>query len=221
MPWLPANVSANGGEIDGIFYIILWITGIIFLLVEGGLVLFIVRYRHREGRKAEHIHGNWRIEAVWTAVPFLIVIMLGAMSWGPWSDAKNPAHAPADALELAAQASQFEWQITYPGPDGQLGTEDDFQRRNQLHLPVDTPVRIYLHSEDVIHSFFLPNFRVKQDVVPGMEGQSVWFTATETGDYTLACAELCGPGHTRMMASVTVHPPGEFEAWQAEAAGTN
>lgn len=221
MPWLPPNVSAHGGEIDGIFYLILWITGIIFVLVEGGLLLFIFRYRHREGRKAEHTHGNWKVEVVWTAIPFLIVIVLGAMSWGPWSAAKNPGRAPADAVELAVHASQFEWQVTYPGPDGQLETDDDFQQRNQLHLPVDRPVRIHLSSEDVIHSFFLPHFRVKQDIVPGAVGQSVWFQATEPGEYILACAELCGTGHTRMMASVTVHAPGEFTAWQAESAGSN
>jgi cytochrome c oxidase subunit II len=221
LPWLPQNVSTHGGEIDGIFYVILWITGIIFLVVEGGLLWFIFRYRHKEGRKAEYIHGNWKVEVVWTAIPFLIVIVLGAMSWGPWSAAKNPRHAPPDAVELAVHAKQFEWEFTYPGPDGELGTADDFQLRNQLHIPVHRPVRIHLSAEDVIHSFFLPHFRVKQDIVPGMEGQSVWFEATEPGEYVLACAELCGTGHTRMMGSVTVHPPGEFAAWQAESAGSN
>jgi cytochrome c oxidase subunit 2 len=218
MPWLPINVSAHGGDIDAIFYVILWITGIIFVLVEVALVWFIIRYRHRDGRKAQHIHGNWKVEAVWTAIPFLIVLVLGAMSWAPWSEAKNPNRAPASALELAVHASQFEWQFTYPGPDGRLGTDDDFDRRNQLHIPVGQPVRIHLSSEDVIHSFFLPHFRVKQDIVPGMEGQSVWFQATEPGEYTLACAELCGTGHTRMMGSVTVYAPGEFEAWHTAQA---
>lgn len=215
MPWLPINVSTHGGEIDSIFYIILWITGIVFVLVEATLIWFAFRYRHREGRNAEHIHGNWKIEVVWTTIPFIIVMILGAMSWGPWSRAKNPARAPTSGLQLAVHAAQFEWQFTYPGPDGELGTEDDFEKRNQLHIPVDTPVRVHMSSEDVIHSFFLPHFRVKQDVVPGMEGQSVWFEATEPGRYELACAELCGTGHTRMKGAVTVHPPGEFEAWHS------
>lgn len=215
MPWLPINVSTHGGEIDFLFYVILWVTGIVFVLVIATLLWFAFRYRHREGRKAEHIHGHWKVEVVWTTITFLIVIVLGAMSWGPWSRAKNPARAPASALELAVHASQFEWEFTYPGPDGELGTDDDFQRRNQLHIPVDTPVRVHMSAEDVIHSFFLPHFRVKQDVVPGMSGQSVWFEATQPGQYELACAELCGTGHTRMKGSVTVYAAGEFEAWHS------
>jgi cytochrome c oxidase subunit 2 len=215
MPWLPPNVSAHGGEIDAIFYVILWITGIIFVGVEATLLWFAIRYRHKEGRKAEHTHGNLRMEVIWTAIPFLIVLVLGAMSWGPWSRAKNPARAPGGALELAVRAAQFEWQFTYPGPDGELGTDDDFERRNQLHIPVDRPIRVHLTSEDVIHSFFLPHFRVKQDLVPGMENQSVWFQATEVGEFELACAELCGTGHTRMKGSVTVYPAEEFEQWHA------
>ena len=221
LPWLPQNVSTHGGEIDGIFNLILWITMIIFLLVEGGLLWFIFRYRHKEGRKAEYTHGDTRVEIIWTAIPFVIVLVLGAMSWGPWSAAKNPVHAPDDAVEIAVAAKQFEWNFTYPGPDGELGTADDFVARNQLHIPVDTPVRVHLTAEDVIHSFFLPEFRVKQDLVPGMEEQSVWFEATETGEFTLACAELCGTGHTRMKGSVTVHTADEFEAWVASNAGSN
>lgn len=222
MPWLPPNVAAHGGEMDFIFNVILWITAIIFLVVEGALIWFVFRYRHKEGRKAEYTHGNTRIEIIWTAIPFVIVIVLGAMSWGPWADAKSPNRAPQDALELRAVGSQFEWNITYPGADGELDTDDDFVVRNQLHLPVSQPVRVHLEAEDVIHSFFLPHFRVKQDVVPGMSNQAVWFEATQAGEYVLACAELCGTGHTRMMASVTVYEPGGYEAWQASrAAGTN
>lgn len=212
MPWLPESVSTFGGDMDRIFYVILWITGIIFVLVEVTLLWFAFRYRHREGRKAEHIHGNWKIEVVWTAVPFLIVMVLGAMSWGPWQRVKNTTNFATAPLELNVHASQFEWAVTYPGPDGRLDTEDDFQRRNQLHVPANRPVVVHLSSEDVIHSFFLPEFRVKQDVVPGMD-LSAWFEATEPGEYTLACAELCGTGHTRMMGSVTVYTPEEFDAW--------
>jgi cytochrome c oxidase subunit 2 len=212
MPWLPESVSTFGGDMDRIFYVILWITGIIFVLVEATLLWFVFRYRHRDGRKAEHIHGNWKVEVVWTAVPFLIVLVLGAMSWGPWSTAKGVDRLPPDALEISVHAKQFEWNVTYPGPDGELGTGDDFERRNQLHVPANRPVLVHLSSEDVIHSFFLPQFRVKQDVVPGMD-LSAWFEATEPGQYTLACAELCGTGHTRMMGSVTVYAPDEFDAW--------
>lgn len=219
MPWLPESVSTFGGEIDFLFYVILWITGAIFLLVEGTLLWFAFRYRHREGRKAAHIHGNWKVEAVWTAIPFVIVIALGAMSFGSWSRIKNPERFPQPGLEVAVMASQFEWQITYPGPDGELGTDDDFAKRNQLHVPVGQPVVVHLTAEDVIHSFFLPHMRVKQDAVPGMD-QTLWFEATEPGTYELACAELCGTGHTRMKGSVTVHTAEAFEAWNRAESGT-
>ena len=220
MPWLPESVSTFGGDIDRIFYVILWITGIIFVLVEVTLLWFILRYRHRDGRSAVHIHGNWRVEVVWTTIPFLIVLTLGAMSWGPWHEVKYADRVPPGALELAVHAKQFEWSVTYPGPDGRLNTPDDFDRRNQLHVPLGRPVLVHLSSEDVIHSFFLPQFRVKQDVVPGMD-LSVWFQATEPGEFTLACAELCGVGHTRMKASVTVHAPGEYEAWSRDESASN
>lgn len=218
MPWLPVNVSSYGAQVDSIFYVILWVTGIIFVVVEATLVWFAFRYRHRPGREAAHVHGNWKVEVVWTTIPFLIVIALGAMSWGPWSAIKSEARFPASGLELGVHAAQFEWTITYPGADGRLGTEDDFDKRNQLHVPAGVPVRVHLSSEDVIHSFFLPQFRVKQDVVPGMD-LSTWFEATEPGVYELACAELCGTGHTRMKASVTVHTPDEFEAWNRTEGG--
>ena len=219
MPWLPINVSSFGDRVDWMFYVILWVTGIIFVLVEAALLWFAFRYRHKEGRTAEHIHGNWKIEAVWTAIPFLIVIALGAMSWAPWAAIKSEARYPDAALELAVHAAQFEWTVTYPGADGRLGTDDDFEKRNQLHVPVGTPVHVHLSSEDVIHSFFLPQFRVKQDVVPGMD-LSTWFQATQTGEFELACAELCGTGHTRMKASVTVHSPDDFQAWHRDEAAS-
>ena len=105
--------------------------------------------------------------------------------------------------------------ITYPGGDGVLGTEDDFELRNQLHLPVDTPIAIQLTAEDVIHSFFIPSFRVKQDAMPGMP-QVIWFQVTEPGSYELACAELCGLGHYRMRAAVTVHTADDYQQWMSE-----
>lgn len=214
LPWLPENVSTYGDRIDWIFYVILWITGIIFVLVQVTLLVFAVKYRHREGRRAHHIHGNWKVEAVWTAIPFLIVVMLGIVSVGPWRDIRDPRRFPTDALELAIAAKQFEWNVTYPGADGVLGSEDDFVRRNQLHFPAHRPVVVHLSAEDVIHSFFLPEFRVKQDAVPGMH-IPVWFEATRAGEFILGCAELCGTGHTRMRGSVTVHAGmEEFDAWQ-------
>lgn len=216
MNWsLPENVSTFGAEIDSIYYLILGITAVIFFAVEALLIFFIIRYRHKEGRKAAYIHGSTRAEVIWTAIPFLILVFLAFQSRSVWLSVKDPARIPPDALELRVAAKQFEWNVTYPGPDGRLGTTDDFVRRSQLRIPVDRPVRVTLTAEDVIHSFFLPEFRVKQDAVPGME-IPVWFQATRTGEFVLGCAELCGLGHYRMRGTVTVHTAEEFDAWQRE-----
>lgn len=215
---LGESVSTFGPDIDSIYYLILWITGVIFVIVEVALIVFIIRYRGREGRTATYTHGNRTAEVVWTAVPFLLVVLIVYMSNGVWLSVKRPPDTLDDPLSLRVAAKQFEWNVTYPGPDGELDTADDFVKRNQLHLPVGRPVRIDLTSEDVIHSLFLPEFRVKQDAVPGMT-IPVWFEATETGEFSLACAELCGLGHYRMRGSVTVHEAAAFESWQIEEGG--
>jgi cytochrome c oxidase subunit 2 len=213
MSWswiLPEQFSTYGGDIDAIYYVILWITGIVFFLTEGLLFFFIFRYRHKEGRKAAHEHGSTKLEIVWTAVPLVIVIGLGIASKGVWDRVK--IDIPDGAMELIVTAKQFEWNVTYPGPDGSLGSADDFTLRNQLHAPVNRPVWIHLRAEDVLHSFFLPQMRLKQDAVPGQD-ISVWFEATATGDYALGCAELCGTGHTTMNGTLTVHDADDFAAW--------
>ena len=219
MDWgwfMSESVSTFGSEIDSIYYLILVITAVIFVLVEVALIVFLVKYRHREGRRAEYSHGHTTLEAVWTIVPFVLVMVIAWMSMDVWLEAKiADNHAPDDALPLRVTAKQFEWNVTYPGPDEKLDTADDFVKRNQLHLPVGRAVRVDLSSEDVIHSFFLPEFRVKQDAVPGMV-IPVWFEATTAGEYPLGCAELCGLGHYRMRGSVTVHEAATFDSWVAE-----
>jgi cytochrome c oxidase subunit 2 len=213
MRWgFPENVSTFGDQIDATYGAIFVVTAIAFVIVEGMLIYFVLRYRHREGRRATPVHGNLKLELVWTVVPLIGVAFLAAVSVRVWLDIKQAERFPEHALQLGVRAAQFEWNVTYPGPDGRLGTDDDFEKRNQLHLPVDRPVRVTLTADDVIHSFFLPHFRVKQDAVPGME-IPVWFQATKTGEYVLGCAELCGLGHYRMRAAVTVHPAEEFDAW--------
>ena len=218
MDWsLPPNLSAQGQGVDDMYYLILVITGIAFVLVQLGIIWFVVRYRHREGRRALYHHGSDRLELVWTAIPALVMVFLGVYSGQIWAQIKNSDALPDDAVTIGISAKQFEWNVTHPGPDGRLGTEDDVEERNRLHVPVDRPVVVQLTSEDVIHSFFVPELRVKQDAVPG-KTIPVWFTATEPGELVLGCAELCGLGHYRMRARVTVHEPGGFEAWQAERA---
>ncbi len=216
---LPTPGSQLGGEIDSIYYMILVITGVIFLFVEVALVFFILRYRHREGRVASYVHGHTKTEVIWTIIPLVLVVWIAWSSAGVWLEAKasDRSHDPASAYPLRVIAKQFEWNVTYPGPDGRLDSDDDFVKRNQLHLPVNRDLRVELQSEDVIHSFFLPEFRVKQDAVPGMT-IPVWFRPTITGEFPLGCAELCGLGHYRMRGSVTVHDQEGFDRWISEQA---
>jgi cytochrome c oxidase subunit II len=215
MDWgFPENVSTFGDRIDATYMAIFWATALMFVIVQGLLIYSIIRFRHREGRKAIPIHGNTRLEVVWTVIPFLGVMLLAFLSASVWLDIKHPDRIPAGAYPVQVEATQFEWNITNPGPDGVIGTADDFPTRNQLHVPVNRPVLVTLTAEDVIHSFFLPHFRLKQDAVPGME-ILVWFEATTPGEYPIACAELCGLGHYRMRGSIIVHEAADFEAWQA------
>jgi cytochrome c oxidase subunit II len=217
--WFPENVSTFGAKMDSMFMIILWITGVTFVLVEAAIIYFALKYRHRPGRKAVFVHGNKRLEIIWTSATFVIVMFVAAISMEPWMAVRNPARFPAAELQIEVTAKQFEWRAKYPGADGRLGTADDFTSRNQLHVPVDRAVHVLLLSEDVIHSFFLPHLRVKQDAVPGMR-IPIWFEATKAGDYVLGCAELCGLGHYRMKGIVRVHEAAAFDTWHSSGGKT-
>jgi cytochrome c oxidase subunit II len=212
---LPENVSTYGGEIDSLFRLILWITGAIFVLVEALLIFFLFRYRHREGRVPHYTHGSNRLEVLWTIVPAVICVVLALMSRRSWAEIKQSI--PSQAMNVEITAEQFAWNVRYPGPDGKLETADDVVTLNQLHIPVGRAVVVTLHSKDVIHSFFLPEFRVKQDAVPGMTTR-IWFEATRVGNWEIVCAELCGLGHFRMKGFITVETPEEFDRWLVETA---
>ena len=215
--WLPLQGSTFAPQIDGLFLAILIITGLAFVIVEAGLIWFVIKYRGRPGRKAHYTHGNAKAEVVWTAIPAVTVVALGLVSNHYWKEIKGRDSIPADAYPIAIHAKQFEWQVTYPGADGKLGTADDFTVRNQLHVPVGRPIVVILTSEDVIHSFWVPVLRVKQDAVPGLTIRA-WFQATVPGEYELGCAELCGMGHYRMRARVFVHSAAEYDAWAHQQA---
>ncbi|MBI2000325.1 MAG: cytochrome c oxidase subunit II, partial [candidate division NC10 bacterium] len=189
MSWLPENVSTYGGEVDFLFYLIYYITGATFLLVTVTMLTFLIVYRRREGRRATYSHGNTTLEIIWTIVPAIILVVLSFMSQASWARIKS--HAPPGDVEVQVTSKQFNWEMTYPGPDGKFGTADDVTLENQLHVPVGKVVRVHLRSKDVIHSFFLPNLRLKQDTVPGREILA-WFQATKAGKYEIPCAELCG-----------------------------
>lgn len=219
MDWsLPPNFSTQGVQIDNLFWLVFWLTAVAFVLVEFGVLWFLWRYRAREGHKAKYTHGHLGAEIVWTAVPALTMIVLGIYSGRIWAEIRSPDSFPEDALTIGVTAKQFEWNVTYPGADRVLGNDDDFTVRNRFEFPVNEPVIVRLQSEDVIHSFFIPELRVKQDAVPGMT-IPIWFEATGTGEFQIACAELCGLGHYRMRARVIIHEAESFEQWYGERAG--
>ncbi|MFQ5802617.1 MAG: cytochrome c oxidase subunit II [Candidatus Methylomirabilales bacterium] len=208
--WLPENISTYGGDIDFLFYVIYYITGATFLLVAAAMVAFLLVYRQREGRRARYTHGSTALEITWTVGTTLIVVALALMSKPLWARIKQ--QVPPSNIQVRVTAKQFNWEILYPGPDGTFDTADDVQMDNELHVPVNRVVQVFLTSKDVIHSFFLPNLRLKQDVLPGRVIQG-WFEATKPGVYEIPCAELCGFGHSGMLGYLTVHTDGDYEKW--------
>ncbi|MBI4788887.1 MAG: cytochrome c oxidase subunit II [Chloroflexi bacterium] len=239
MPWLPPNVSTFGSDIDSLFYLVLFATGIAFVLTEAALIIFLVRYRHREGRQATFIHSNRRLEIGWTVVAGVSFFSLALIQQGTWSFIKGSSPPEDQSVLVEVTSRQFEWHVRYPGPDRQFGRVDSARISsnnplgvdaadpagqddiiapvNSLHVPVNQNILILLRSRDqafkeVIHSFFVPQLRLKQDALPG-QTTKVWFNATQTGSYEIACAELCGLGHYRMRAALTVETREQFEAW--------
>lgn len=212
---LPESASTYGPKVDQIFWAILWITGFFFFLVQGGLLYFIVKYRARPGREASYVHGNTALEVVWTVIPALILLGLTLASQKVWREIRYPDQQPESAVQVEILAEQFAWNVRYPGPDGQMETPDDVTTINQLHLPVGQVASIRIKSKDVIHSFFVPEFRVKQDAVPGLPTQ-IWLEPTRAGQFDILCAELCGLGHYRMRGFATTESPEAFQAWLQE-----
>ena len=211
--WLPEDVSTFGRDVDFLFYIIYYITGAVFVLVTVAMIVFLVMYRRRPGRRAIYSHGNTTLEIIWTVVPAVILLVLTFMSQATWARIKG--HVPPGDIDVQVTGKQFNWEIVYPGPDGKFGTPDDLAAENELHVPVGKVVRVHLLSKDVIHSFYLPNFRLRQDVVPGREIVA-WFEATKPGKYEMPCSQLCGFGHSGMKGWLYVDTPEDYAKWKKE-----
>jgi cytochrome c oxidase subunit 2 len=210
--WLPKDVSAHGKDIDSLFYFILALTGIVFIATEMLLFWFVWKYDEaaRGDQKATYIQGSHTLEVIWTIIPAVLLLFLAIYQMNAWADMKMRRPVMKPTVEVVAR--QFEWRLRYPGPDGDLGTPDDLFLVNDLHVPVDEDILVQLKSMDVLHSFFLPNLRVKQDAVPGMK-IPVWFKASEVCQYDLVCAELCGWGHYKMKGRITIESREDFDAW--------
>jgi cytochrome c oxidase subunit II len=231
--WLPplASASRTAAEIDQFFYAILIATAIAFVAVHVFLVLSLWRYGARGGERAAHWHEHLGAELTWTLVPAAAFLLLGVLGEVVWAHIYSAP--PANAQRVDVTARQFLWYVRYPGPDGRFGRRDpkfvsagnplgldpsdpagktNVVAVNELHLIAGRPVAIRLSAVDVIHSFFLPNFRVKQDAVPGRTVE-IWFTPGRSGTYQIACAQLCGIGHYTMRGNVTVGTQADYNAW--------
>jgi cytochrome c oxidase subunit 2 len=213
MRWLPENVSTYGADIDSMFYLIYYITAVVFIGVTVLTVAFLIKYRERGGRRATYTHGNTPLELAWTIAPAVILVVIAFMSAAKWSEIK--IQTPPSDVQVQVTGKQFNWDILYPGPDGEFDTEDDLLLENDLHVPVNKVVVVILKSQDVIHSLFLPHLRFKQDTVPGREIID-WFEATKPGRYEIPCAELCGFGHSGMKGWLTVHSAEDYQNWVQE-----
>lgn len=192
-------------------------TGAAFAAVLGVLGYCLVRYRARPGHRAYYTHGESRgalglTAGLALAVFVLIDLNLAYHDHYAWERIWGSPPPAQDAVRVQVMPEQFAWNIRYAGPDGHFRTADDVTTINQLHIPVDRPVLVQLSSRDVIHSFFLPNLRIKMDAVPGLV-TSLTFQGRVPGTYDLACAEHCGFGHYRMRGYLTIEPPEAFDAW--------
>lgn len=238
--WRPPVASAHGGSIDRLITYLLAVTGVIFVVGHAVLSWFILR--HRKG-DAVYKPVSRRTEWAWALAPVLFMTLVAevgvlALSTPVWAKMYGPP--PEDALVIEVVGKQFEWIVRYPGKDGKFGrtkpalvrdadnplgldeedpdARDDIVFRGSMHLPAGRPVLIRLRSHDVLHSFTIPEFRVKQDVIPGYTG-STQFTPARLGTYEIACVELCGLGHYRMRGFAHVKPPAEFDKWLSEQVG--
>lgn len=238
-PWLPALASRHGAGIDAMLAFLLVATGAMFLV--GCLALGLLVWQAARRRRVQARLASPRAERLWSLIPGAVMALVAeggvlVIALPVWSEYFGP-RSPADAVQIEIVAQQFAWNVRYPGPDGRFGrttaslvddainpigldradpaAADDLLVVNELYVPVGRPVRIRLRSRDMIHSFFVPHLRVKQDAVPGMTPE-VRFVATRTGTYEIACAELCGLGHYRMQGFIHVVSQEEFERWLQE-----
>lgn len=230
--WSPPLLAAETQGVDRLFNVLWILIGTVFILVQAALGYFVFRFTDRGGGRASYWHESTRLEVAWTAIPAVILVVLTVLGGSLWLRVQGAA--PQDAVTVQVVAQQFGWNFHYPGPDQQLGAirpmeisagnpigleraagpgADDVIA-TELHVVVGQPVRLLLTSKDVIHSFYVPGLRLKQDAVPGRVTE-VWFTPTETGVYEIACAELCGAGHYLMAARMVVETEAEFQAWLA------
>lgn len=192
---------------DTTFFFIVAVSVFFLVVITVSMIYFVIRYSRKRNPRAKNIHGNIPLEVTWTVIPTILVLI---MFWMGWAGYKQLAVAPADAMNVDVTAQMWRWTFTYPN-----GVSSD-----TLYVPVNKPVKVLLHSRDVNHSFFVPAFRVKKDVIPN-RNNSAWFMADKEGAFDLFCAEYCGLNHSHMLSKVVVMSQSAFKDWLNKKAGTD
>jgi cytochrome c oxidase subunit 2 len=202
----PTAASDQAGPIDSLYWFLTIVSAIMTLLIFAAVVVFAWKFRRRPGVKAQQIEGSTKLELTWSILPFLVMLVM--FWWGAkiYFAAQNP---PKNAMEVFVTGKQWMWKIQYP---------DGMREINELHVPVGQPVKLTMASEDVIHSFSIPAFRVRHDVVPG-HYDSLWFTASKAGRYHLFCTEYCGNQHAGMIGWVDVMEARDYADWAGGGGG--
>ena len=201
-PLWPDRASTAAGNVDALFIFLLIVSGLMTLLIFTAVIYFAARYRRQQGVPAEQIEGSTPLELTWSIIP--LGVFLAIFFWGAvvYFKGRTP---PRDSTEVYVVAKQWMWKLEHA--EGQ-------REINELHVPVGRDVKLIMTSQDVIHSFFVPAFRMKQDVLPGRYTVA-WFRATKPGVYHLFCAEYCGTQHSGMIGSIVVQEPAQYEAWMS------
>jgi cytochrome c oxidase subunit 2 len=198
----PDQASTFAGKVDALYIYLLAVTAIFTVLIFVLILYFGLKYRRRLGRKPQEIKTSTALELTWSIIPFLLTLVM--FTWGAGLYL-HMTRAPDDAMQIDVIGKQWMWKMQHPNGKREI---------NELHIPMGRPVKLMMASQDVIHSFYIPAFRVKQDVVPGRY-TSEWFTATRIGEYHLFCAEYCGDQHSGMIGKVVVMEPAKYQAWLA------
>jgi cytochrome c oxidase subunit 2 len=237
---LPEGISHYGDKVDTLYHTLVYTTALVFGLVLAILIYMCVRYRAKVGRKAYFTHGDsWKATALTGSLAVCVFVGIDMNCVRLSEQASEVARTPPDlagATQVQVVAKQFSWHFRYPGNDGKFGKmnmkkandinnfgasakdpdgKDDLQVEGTMAVPVNKPVVIELRSRDVIHSFFLPSMRFKQDCVPGMRS-TFWFLPTKTGKYDIACTELCGMMHSQMAGTLKVLEEADYKKWLKE-----
>lgn len=217
--WLQVQASTFAGDIDRLILLIAVIVGVWFVLAEAVFIGLIFKFRAKPGQRAQYISGELASEKKWVSYPhyavlvFDVIIVLAALR--VWNNVKVSEPTPDETVRVISQ--QWSWTFEHPGPDGKLDTADDIRTVDDLNVQVDRTYRFELHSKDVLHSFSVPVFRLKQDAVPGRIITG-WFRPSRVGDYDIQCAEICGIGHGLMPGRIHVRSSADHQAWLSKAA---